>query len=470
MKKSRHSILYVTVLGALFALLGCSPSPAVQVISDAGTDASTPSAIAPPVVQPIVFHDYLAEFAASHPQPPPDPRTPAQLAQAACTGADGTWHCKSQKPIVMAATGAPPTKPVSWTVPQWYVDPQNSSATASDTNNCTTTSTPCLTVAQIFSRWGTNAPVLTVNVTITWLSGDSVATDPGVFGPTNAGGDLILIGALPAATFTGTLNVVTQAITNPDAGVGNELQSTFTTATGAVAANMLLVNTTHASRAFAQRNLGSGNWQITQPFTAYVPPFGFPSAVNTWLSGDSISGYVPLSVVIPYIYGGGLTILSDITTTALLQMFAPTDLFIFESVLSAGLPIFSGGETSLYNCITTSSPGLYVSGTNMAITGGATSNVSVITAASFGSNTILSGTNTVSNFFLQHTAYLDTGAILTVSGNSANVTVGNLFGPGTLNVASGTFQWGFPGGGGPINSPIHAQRQKHGLFARDRRG
>ena len=79
----------------------------------------------------------------------------------------------------------------------------------------------------------------------------------------------------------------------------------------------------------------------------------------------------------------------------------------------------------------------------MDISGGAT-NADVFSLASFGSNAILTGTNTVANFFVQHTAYLDTGAVLNVSGTSANTTLGSLFGPGTLNVASGTFQWGFP--------------------------
>jgi hypothetical protein len=185
----------------------------------------------------------------------------------------------------------------------WELDERNVSGTASDENTGITGATALRTKAEIARRLGSNNPFTNVAVTVTWLSvnvpGSAAAkADPWTIVPTcGVNGSWTLRAPLTGATdtvvaFTGSLLAVTAKsnTTTP----GNALQSTFTTATGAMAAGLLLVNATHSSVAIAQRNLGGGNWQISQPTPLYVEG-NFPTLpcpeVNTWTNGDAITGY-----------------------------------------------------------------------------------------------------------------------------------------------------------------------------------
>jgi hypothetical protein len=185
----------------------------------------------------------------------------------------------------------------------WYVDAQNTSGTASDENTGLAAGTALRTKAEIFRRWGTNSPNLNgIAVTITYLSSDTGLNDPGFFTPNFINGATLLhTAALPAAAFTGTL----LSVTAKNVAGNQALTSTFTTLSGAIAANMILVNATRGnSRAVARRNQGANVWQLTQPLTPYVPgTFPAPTNVDTWANGDSVSGFVPISVNLPLIGG-----------------------------------------------------------------------------------------------------------------------------------------------------------------------
>jgi hypothetical protein len=194
----------------------------------------------------------------------------------------------------------------------WFIDPQNVSGTASDENSGLTAVLPLVHKNEITRRWGTPSPLLDgVAVTITMLSPDTIGAggghDPGVFRPTFTNGATLLFTAvLPAASFTGTLLAVT-AKNKASAATCTPLRSTFTVTTGAVAANMLLVNATRGnSRAFAQRNVSAGNWQISQPFapnTTLATPAN--TEVDTWANGDAITGYALTNVDLVMV--GGIT-------------------------------------------------------------------------------------------------------------------------------------------------------------------
>jgi hypothetical protein len=173
----------------------------------------------------------------------------------------------------------------------WFVDAQNVEGTSSDENNGLMAGTALRTKAEIARRLGTWSPSFNaINVVVTYLSADTTSGDPARFTPYFlAGATLTETAPLPAATFTGTL----LAVTAKAAATNHALRSTFTVLTGAVAVNMLLVNSTRGnSRAFAQRNTGAGLWQISQPFTPYSG-VGNPAntEVDTWANGDSITGY-----------------------------------------------------------------------------------------------------------------------------------------------------------------------------------
>ena len=208
---------------------------------------------------------------------------------------------------VFSQAGIQPTGTNFLTQTAWFVDPSLGFDGYDGSNSVFTSGTtgPLKTKAEIIRRWGTNSPILNgVNVTITYVSANTDGNDPGIFTPFFVNGaTLTHIGALPSTSFTGTLLVVTPK----NVAANQALRSTFTTTTGAVVANMLLVNTTRGnSRAIAQRDTGGGLWQISQPMAPYsgiAPPPG--AEINTWANGDTINGYILLNVDLVVI--GGVT-------------------------------------------------------------------------------------------------------------------------------------------------------------------
>ena len=240
--------------------------------------------------------------------------------QQAFVESNGSWWSLigSAEPVdgitIINATGSAPAQWLRENVsgylagyllqPAWFVDAQNISGNASDENTGEDAFNPLLSKAEIFRRWGyTWSPSLQgIEVTITYLSADTGSTDPGLFAPYLLdGAHLIETSPLPATSFTGTLLAVT-----PKNRAGNAaLSSTFTTATGAMAANLMLVNTTRGnSRAFVEKSLGGAAWQISQPYTPYVAP-GQPTntEVDTWANGDALLGYALNPIDLPVIGG-----------------------------------------------------------------------------------------------------------------------------------------------------------------------
>lgn len=191
--------------------------------------------------------------------------------------------------------------PADSLVTLWNIDPQNVTTRAS-VEAPGTALAPVSSVAEVMRRLGyTWSPDLKAGIIVqlNWLSASpDDYSDPCLLTPNlEIGARLIITAPLPAPGFTGTL----LAVTPKDRASNTLLASTFTTATGTLAPLMLLVNTTRGdSRAFAHRDLGGGDWRITQPFLPSDPLTGTAGdPVDTWANGDSVEGFVLTRVDVP---------------------------------------------------------------------------------------------------------------------------------------------------------------------------
>lgn len=98
------------------------------------------------------------------------------------------------EPAPVKAHDLPPYPNPYWNQ-SYFIDPSNtvSGACASDTNNCTQNTCgaagsnegPCLTYKRglVHNKWGTNAPEISTNVTLTFMSAQPAYDDPFVFHP-----------------------------------------------------------------------------------------------------------------------------------------------------------------------------------------------------------------------------------------------------------------------------------------------
>ena len=333
----------------------------------------------------------------------------------------------------------------------WFVDPQNSSGTASDENSGLTTLLPLVHKAEVYRRWGYtwSAKLNSISVVVTYLSPDVTgSTDPGLFAPELGNGATFLqTAALPAATFTGTLLAVT-----PKSVAGNQaLAATFTTTTGALAVRMLLVNATRAnSEAWAVRN-AAGTWTLTQPLAAWVPgTSAVRAAVNTWANGDAISGYVPMTVATSVVAGvlsaydatfspGHAVwhlLLADLGTSSfgLTQMTVHNECFpgliACDIERPALLDLEQGGVSG---CVFGSNgANINSQGGNGYVQGGWIPSGDL--RCQFLNDPIVAGTLHDSFIATANNVYVDLGQTLTVQGQENLTGTAAIYGPGTLNV------------------------------------
>lgn len=369
----------------------------------------------------------------------------------------------------------------------WYVDSQNSSGTASDENSGLASGTALRTKAEIARRMGGWSPTIAAQIVITYLSADAGGTDPGLFTPNFEGGSLTHFAAFPAAAFTGTL----LAVTAKNIASKQALESTFTTTTGAVAADMILVNATRGSRAVAVRNTGGGLWLIAQPLLTYAGGPLAPTEDDTWAPGDAISGFVPLSIDIATIGGKAARVPSTFQPCHLVQQLTILDSTPGNGRLDVNCAAYPGMLDCIVKRTTVIAPGgglvlqingctlnglespreIQVDGSSvltMCVTAG------VLRAGAFGTIVLtgypqnpvvaaaavlvdaqLSIAGTLGN---SPRIYVDTGVTLQASGQIAlgDATRSQIWGPGTLNVVglvryTGTAVASFPIGALKLN-------------------
>lgn len=184
--------------------------------------------------------------------------------------------------------------PPSWAVANWYVDPANSTAAASDNNTCTTSGAPCLTWKEIIRRYGTYEPILRQSTTVTWLSSPSDDSDPFIWRPVfGHGAGIIVKGTIGASqqVATGTIS----SLTAKNRSTPQLLQATFP---AGVAANQLVFNSTHSSHAWTYAQVSGNTYSVSQPLAPYVPlqTTVSPTEVDTWANTDTVTLYNPVTV------------------------------------------------------------------------------------------------------------------------------------------------------------------------------
>lgn len=193
--------------------------------------------------------------------------------------------------------------PSSWTQSAWFIDPQNSSGTASDGNTGLTSSTALRTWGEVIARMGTISPALNQLTTFTFLSAQTANTDFIFFTPQLSNGSQAVITALGAATNTGA------AFSAGALGGGFGYSGAAPSAGGTpmtiasvpvyVVAGTLLHNTTRNSYAFVD-SVAGGTAKVTQPHTAAstttTTTLPAPAVDNDWAAGDNIQPLTLLSL------------------------------------------------------------------------------------------------------------------------------------------------------------------------------
>jgi hypothetical protein len=208
-----------------------------------------------------------------------------------CSANNGSTSNPPKRGVSLAAS--PDDVPLSWTKGAWFIDPANTTGSASDSNDCDTAVLPCASFAEVTRRWGTNSPRLRQDTTLTFLSSHSNANDPVHLDPYIENGAVVsLQGALGEAQIvaSGTL-----ADMVPKSRMGGQLLQA--TLPAGAQPGQLIVNTTNASRAWVYRNISGNTWLISQPLTPESVPYAWnPAEVDVWANGDAITLYKPVAV------------------------------------------------------------------------------------------------------------------------------------------------------------------------------
>lgn len=211
---------------------------------------------------------------------------------------------------------ATPIIPTSWTTAAWYIDPANASGCASDLNAGTSSSCavagagPLLTFQELnVHRWGcagnpSACPRIRQNTTITFLSSHTTNADPVYLAPgIENGAKFMLQGTLGAAQQV--CSTTLSAVTAKNQATPQLLNATFAGADAGcagLAADQLVANSTHSSRAYIYAPVDAGVWSISQPLAPVTPPQSPFSVteVNTWASSDSVTVYSPVQINLVY--------------------------------------------------------------------------------------------------------------------------------------------------------------------------
>jgi hypothetical protein len=189
--------------------------------------------------------------------------------------------------------------------PTWFIDPLNGFDGYTGTNATFTSGNigPVQHWAEVIRRYGTQSPRLRQNTTYTFVNSHTDDTDPVYFSPFVEAQSLITIqGTIGASQLiaTGTLS----GVVAKNRAAGQLLNATLP---AGATADMLVVNTTHASRAWIYKNVSGNTWSISQPIAPQSTSLeafifaGNPTEVDTWTNGDTINIYQPVKVNLGYI-------------------------------------------------------------------------------------------------------------------------------------------------------------------------
>lgn len=247
----------------------------------------------------------------------PDPRTPEEIAAAAC----GQGKCVGTQVKPLAAAGGNPVLPPSWGVTAWDIDPANSVGCASDTNSgtsatcsggcagsvCTSGIGPLKTWAVLAQqRWGTYSPrISAATVVITFLSSQPDNTDPVILTPILQNGALVEVVGPALTSLTPVVSTTVSAHTARNRATPQLLSDTLTAGSASITVGMFTNNTTQTLTQWVHS--GTGPFLMTQALAPATFPStgGKPAEVNTTANSDAIKFYsfpnVDLVTVVPTI-------------------------------------------------------------------------------------------------------------------------------------------------------------------------
>ena len=306
----RKTVMKYLLLLITLSLLACNPS---GPIPSGSPDGSVLHLAAPLGTSGFKVHDPY-EGLPIDPRLPNRPnllkaeyRSPADIEQAGCQAKDGSWACNKVARKLKAPGGtANAVVPSAWTVPAWWFDDANSTGVASDNNNCTSSSSPCLHYYEILRRLGGEGVTFfpTNLVTVFWgMSSQPDSTDTLHIAVQTSGSPLLrsveFIGTLPTPLCTTTITSFTAK------NIPGGAMPSLAVGTCLTGSDLLIVNTTRGSSTAYTNTVVSGNtYNISQPvFTCTAPGTSYNGAScpsggssienNSWSSGDTVSVYVP---------------------------------------------------------------------------------------------------------------------------------------------------------------------------------
>jgi hypothetical protein len=380
--------------------------------------------------------------------------------------------------VLTLALGAfaqyPPNNP--WLNPggtfSYYYDPANSTTLASDNNNCTSNTTPCATWKRLAYRMGNLTSGQDSTIVVNLMSTNTGASDAISAFPCFRSGAFVIEGALQQVGSSCTLSGVTAkntAFLTP--------QQLTVTASCITARGQFLINTTHASRAFAHSNVSGSTWVVTQPLTqcdaaANVCP---RTEVNTWANGDTINVYTFPNADISTLHttcaeSTGYIGITHVTLTRATWMTGAYPV-VWEDEVGAGGDLQASGDypelvnvyhlsgflemnTAMAESATPQWAGIVPGLEGGAIQQGAKiSRANIGLGAYIGANTLIGGwlgyaNSGTSDMYVQN-------SVVYIEGTSK--ALGTVWGPGALQLLEGTTLAYTSGSGSTIFSMAHGQ-------------
>ena len=382
---------------------------------------------------------------------------------------------------------ADPISPLSWSVPNWYIDPANSIGCASDANSgtaatctggcsgttCPSGIGPIKTWGELnVHRWGCQGnpmacPVLRQNTVINWLSGQSDNTDAIMYYPGLQNGAYTEFNCVLGAAQQVSSTTLT-SVTPKNRAAGQLLAAAYT----GVGAGQLVQNNTHPSRALTYKVGSGGKWNMSQPLTGQEPPITFVifptfSEVDTWAPGDAVVAYSPSMLDIvsifpnanefdedftfaAYVYGCGVSTFGPWTTEGDATGFG-SNVYLIDSIVldtgffACGSMGYTGAYDSYVNFVETYS---FLSGDSGTFLGGILNGIDTTEFFAFDQDAIMGAG---SLFSITTTSEYNLGSVFVDSGSfidfrpgmigwlDNDITGATLWGPGSVSLEGNSY-------------------------------
>lgn len=349
----------------------------------------------------------------------------------------------------------------------WFIDPVSGYDGYTGLASAFTSGTtgPVKTWAELVRRWGTNAPFLRQNTSITFVNSQSGNTDPVIFNPYIINGAVI--------TLTGTLGAAQQFSTGtiPAAGVTSKVRSPAQLlkvnfgSGAALSSNLLVKNATHPSSAWTYTQVTGNTFNMSQPMNGI-------NEVDTWAAADGYTIYTPINVNIVQLkpvvvdYDGGFDVPLQVSS---LTVYDPggvetancyvglnvsfTDV-LFQRIYFGDMPVDNILSIAYSNVNFTAGmvAGQSFSSDTVALNGGllTTGNLGAdVSGLNLLNDIIIYGAGGLSiNNCVMKTTYIETGtSIQVISGgfSGSAATGAAIWGGGSINIQNSTFVYGATG-------------------------